>query len=67
MKIPPILYLFNANLGGWGILTDPNPLPHPYWFSLTNTETVKAVPSLQIFGKTQTRVFSILGFLVNPL
>ena len=61
------------------------------WFSLNNSETVKAVtwhfvafsntlletfvpnlvfptsPSLQIFGKTQTRVFPNSGFLVKSL
>ena len=61
------------------------------WFSLNNSETVKAVtchfaifsnisletfmpnlvsltrPSLQILGITQTGVFPISGFLVNPL
>ena len=48
------------------------------WFSLNNSETVKAVklalynirwfcPTLQVLGKTQTVVFPISEFLVNLL
>ena len=60
---------------GWGVILPPS------WFSLNNSKTVKDIlletfvphlvfitrPSIQISRKTQTGVFLISGFLVNPL
>ena len=57
--------IFNPNLGGCGenVEAFSNILLETFVPNLVSI----ILPSLQILGKTQTGVFPISGFLVNPL
>ena len=67
------IYSLNPNLGGGGFSLDKNLIKTFAAFSNISLETSVpnlvslTHPSLQILGKTQTGVFPISRFLLNPL